>query len=170
MEIYNSLESPASKEFQELLNSQLSKTKNLTEGKLILVFGATGGGRDRTKRPKMGQVADAYADMIVLTNDDPYTEDEMKIIEDISKGIKRKEGDRFWKIPDRADAIRLALTHAKKDDIVLIAGKGCEKVQVIGEEHLPWDDREVVKEFLSREVVVEIDGKEKAGVNKCLES
>ena len=131
--------------------------KQLPEGKrLILVFGATGGGRDKSKRPDMGKIADMYADFIVLTNDDPYTEDQWSIIESIAKGIERVEGDRLWKIISRKEAIRLALTEAKEGDIVLIAGKGCEEVQIIGTKHIPWDDRKVVKDFLSREVKVEI--------------
>ena len=144
--------------------------KLTTEGKLYVVFGATGGGRDKAKRPKMGALADGLADYIILTNDDPYEEDEMGIIEMVAEGIKRKEGDRFWKIPHRYEAIRLALTLAKKGDTVVITGKGCEEVQIIGTERIPWDDRKVVRELLSREILIEIEpGKVVEKENVCLE-
>jgi len=144
--------------------------KLTTDGKLYVVFGATGGGRDKGKRPKMGAIADEFADYIILTNDDPYEEDEMGIIEMVAEGIKRKEGDRFWKIPHRYEAIRLALTLAKKGDTVVITGKGCEEVQIIGTERIPWDDRKVVRELLSREILIEIvPGKVVEKENVCLE-
>ncbi len=130
--------------------------KKLTVGRLFAVFGATGGGRDKAKRPVMGEIADKNADYIVLTNDDPYEEDEWKIIDQIAEGIKRKEGENFWKIPHRYEAIRLALTMAQPEDTVVITGKGCEEIQIIGKERIPWDDRNAVKEILSREFEVEI--------------
>jgi UDP-N-acetylmuramoyl-L-alanyl-D-glutamate--2,6-diaminopimelate ligase len=126
--------------------------KNLTNGKLILVFGATGGGRDKGKRPTMGKVADHYADVVVVTNDDPYHEDQEQIIEDISKGIKRKEGEGFAKIVDRETAVEYALGLAKAGDTVLIAGKGGEEVIVIGDEKIPYDDRVVVRNYLADKV------------------
>jgi UDP-N-acetylmuramoyl-L-alanyl-D-glutamate--2,6-diaminopimelate ligase len=122
--------------------------KNLGEGRLILVFGATGGGRDKKKRPLMGKVADHYADVIVLTNDDPYHEDQEEIIEDIAKGIDREEGDNFAKIVDRSTAVEYGLSKAGKGDVVLITGKGGEEVIVIGDEKLPYDDRVVVRNYL----------------------
>lgn len=152
------------------LRKVLSLYKKLTPGKLFVVFGATGGGRDKSKRPEMGAIADEYADMIVLTNDDPYFEDEWKIIEGIAEGIDRKEGEGLWKIPHRYEAIRLALTLAQQGDTVVIAGKGCEEVQIVGGQRIPWDDRKVVRELLSREVVVEIEpGQPQAKENICLE-
>ncbi len=140
----------------ESLDKLLSLYKKLTKGKLYVVFGATGGGRDKAKRPKMGAVADKYADYVIATNDDPYEEDQWKIIEDIAGGIKRKEGDRFWKIPHRLEAIKLALTMAEAGDTVIVAGKGSEEIQMIGDEKIPWDDRKVVRELLAREMRVEI--------------
>lgn len=152
------------------LRELLKLYKKLTLGKLFVVFGATGGGRDKAKRPIMGEIADEFADYIVLTNDDPYEEDEWQIIDQISEGIKRKEGDRLWKIPHRYEAIRLALTLAKENDTVVISGKGCEEIQIIGKEKIPWDDRHAVRELLSREIVVEIEpGKTEAKENVCLE-
>ena len=110
----------------ESLEQVLSLYRRLTKGKLYVVFGATGGGRDKVKRPKMGEVANEYADYIVVSNDDPYEEDENEIIEQISRGIPRIEGKNFWKIPDRREAIRLSLNMAREGDCVVVAGKGSE--------------------------------------------
>ncbi|HRY91246.1 MAG TPA: cyanophycin synthetase, partial [Candidatus Gracilibacteria bacterium] len=140
----------------ESLKALLALYKSLTKGKLYAVFGATGGGRDKGKRSKMGKVADEIADYLILTDDDPYEEDEWAIIEDISKGITRKEGDRLWKIPNRGEAIELALSMAKEGDTVVIAGKGAEEVQMIGGKTIPWDDRKAVRAILSREQVVSL--------------
>lgn len=126
--------------------------KSLAEGRLILVFGATGGGRDKKKRPLMGKVADHYADVIVLTNDDPYNEDQEQIIEDIAKGIDREEGQNFAKIIDRSTAVEYGLSMAGKGDVVLITGKGGEEVIVIGDEKIPYDDRVVVRNYLADKV------------------
>ncbi len=144
--------------------------KPLTEGKLILVFGCTGGGRDKVKRPKMGEVGDKYADLLILTDDDPYTEDRMQILRDIAKGVDRVEGRGFWMIPSRREAIRLALAMARSGDTILIAGKGCEEVQAMGDKMIPWDDRKVVREFLSRELELELDGGKVISGNRCFES
>jgi UDP-N-acetylmuramoyl-L-alanyl-D-glutamate--2,6-diaminopimelate ligase len=155
----------------ESLEKLLELYKGLTKGKLYAVFGATGGGRDRGKRPKMGAAADKHADYIVLTDDDPYEENEWQIIDDISKGIKRREGDRFWKIPHREEAIKLALTLAREGDTVVIAGKGAEEIIMIGGKALEWDDRKVVRALLSRELRVEIrPGKFEDVENQCLKS
>lgn len=141
---------------EDSLEKLLSMYCDLTEAKLIAVFGATGGGRDKTKRPKMGAVAHKYADLIVVTDDDPYEEDRMGIIEMVCEGIPRKEGEGLWKLADRREAIRLALSLAEAGDSVVIAGKGGEEVQVIGKELIPYDDREVVREALGRTVDVEL--------------
>jgi UDP-N-acetylmuramoyl-L-alanyl-D-glutamate--2,6-diaminopimelate ligase len=141
---------------EESLEHVLSLYKVLTRGKMYVVFGATGGGRDKGKRPKMGAAADKYADCVILTDDDPYEEDEWSIIEDIAKGVNRKEGENFWKIPHREEAIKLALTLAREGDTVIIAGKGAEEVQMIGGKAIEWDDRKVVRNLLAREMRVEI--------------
>jgi len=139
------------------LEKLLSMYRNLTpNGKVYAVFGATGGGRDKQKRPKMGEIADKYADYIILTDDDPYDDDELTIIEDIAVGIKRKEGDRFWKIIDRREAIRLALALAKKGDSVLIAGKGAEEVMKVRGKTIPWNDKQVVIDLLRRKISVNL--------------
>lgn len=129
------------------LRNIMAVLKENLKGKLIIVFGATGGGRDKSKRKDMGMAADKYADSIILTNDDPYFEDQIAIIENIAKGIDRKEGKGLWKIPSRKEAIFMALNMANKGDIVLIAGKGCEEIMMIRGERVEWDDRRVVREL-----------------------
>jgi UDP-N-acetylmuramoyl-L-alanyl-D-glutamate--2,6-diaminopimelate ligase len=130
--------------------------KGLSSGRLILVFGATGGGRDKSKRPVMGKAADKFADIIVLTNDDPYFEDSVSIIEDIASGINRSEGEGLYKIVDREAAISFALIEAKPGDVVLITGKGGEEVIVIKDEKIPYDDREVVRRLLSEKIYSQV--------------
>lgn len=115
--------------------------------RIIIVFGATGD-RDTTKRPKMGRVVDELADTIVLTDDDTYTEPSGRILDMVKKWISRPEWDTFQIIPDRKEAIHWALRKAEKGDIVLIAGKWCETVQVTNKWPIPWSDRGIVEEFL----------------------
>lgn len=140
----------------ESLGSLLEMYKGLTTGRLFAVFGATGGGRDKGKRSEMGAAADKFADMIVVTDDDPYSDDEWEIVEDICAGIKRKEGEGLWKIPSREEAIKLVLALAKEGDTVVLAGKGAEEIQIVRGKRIPWDDRHVVRSLLSREMRVEI--------------
>jgi UDP-N-acetylmuramoyl-L-alanyl-D-glutamate--2,6-diaminopimelate ligase len=151
------------------LEKLLSMFRELTPQRLIVVFGATGD-RDRSKRPIMGQIVDRYADVVVLTDDDPYTEDRLEILEQVAKGIPRQEGAGFWQIPERHQAIRLALAMARSGDTVIIAGKGCEPFQVVGTEKIPSDDREIVRNFLGRQIEIEIEpGKVERG-NRYFES
>lgn len=114
--------------------------------RLISVFGC-GGDRDRTKRPLMGKVSSQLADLTIITSDNPRTEDPVMILEDIQRGIPRPllsgEHRRVWVEGDRTQAIRLALSNAKPGDLVLIAGKGHETYQIIGETKHHFDDREV---------------------------
>jgi len=128
----------------------------IKKGRLIHVFGACGD-RDRTKRPIMGALAGRYADVVILTNEDPYTEDPQRIIQEIARGVpqgrekdqeSKKEGFNFWKILDREEAIKKALSIAKKDDLVLITGKGAEQAIVVGDKKIPWDDRAVTRRLL----------------------
>lgn len=140
----------------DALEHLLSLYRNLTPGRLFSVMGATGGGRDKGKRPEMGRIASEYADYVILTDDDPYEEDELQIIDQIAEGIKKEEGKDFWKIPDRREAIRLALTKATKGDTVVISGKGCEEIMIVRGKRIPWNDKEVVQELLEREFEVEI--------------
>lgn len=128
--------------------------KPLTRGKTIAVFGATGE-RDKTKRPIMGAIATQYADMIVVTNDDPYHENQDEIADSIIEGIKKgarskkfETGSNLFKILDRKQAILKGLSLAKKGDCVIITGKGGEKVMAIGDKKIPWSDRGVAEEWL----------------------
>lgn len=132
--------------------------KELTDGRIILVFGATGGGRDKAKRPQMGKVADKFAEVIIVTNDDPYDENPMAIINQVSEGIKRKEGKDFWKILDRKEAIRLALRLAKPEDTVLLVGKGAEEFMVLENgRRVPHDDRKVARAILQEQLELDLD-------------
>ena len=82
---------------------------------------------------------------------DPYTEDEWEIIEGVSEGINRREGEKFWKLPDRYEAIRLALNLAKDEDSVVIAGKGAEEVMLIGGERVDWNDKKVCSGYFTQQ-------------------
>jgi len=122
--------------------------KKLSRGRIISVFGSAGGGRDKWKRPELGKIASRYSDYIILTNEDPYSEDPVSIVDSIKQGI----GDsvNFEKIMDRRQAINKALSLAKEKDIVLILGKGTEATMVVGSNSIPWDDRRVVREELGK--------------------
>jgi UDP-N-acetylmuramoyl-L-alanyl-D-glutamate--2,6-diaminopimelate ligase len=121
-----------------------------TRGKLIVVFGS-GGERDRAKRPQQGRIADAFADIIVLTDEDPRNEDRQLILEEIAAGCPtRRRGDDLHLVPDRREAIRFALTRARPGDTVLLLGKGHE-AQIIGRDGAqPWDEESVAAEELGR--------------------
>lgn len=116
--------------------------------KIIAVFGATGGGRDKWKRPVLGEIASQYADVLILTNDDPYNESPQQIIEEIAKGIPLQKP--HFKIQDRRKAIKKALSLAKNKDIVLILGMGSETTYIKGGKKYPWDDREATKQELAK--------------------
>ena len=115
----------------------------------ICVLGNTGGGRDAWKRPLMGKNADTYCTHIILTNEDPYDEDPMDIICEVARAVIRVgkvEGQDFWKILDRREAIERAVRLAREGDIVLITGKGSEQAMVLkAGKKVPWDDREVAR-------------------------
>ena len=130
------------------LQSVLETLKKIEWTKrIITVFWATGD-RDKTKRPKMGRIVDILSDVVILTDDDTYTEDSLAIIRDVSEWIKRKEGENFWIIPSREDAIRTALIMLQAWDILLIAGKWAETVQVTQKGSIPWNDRKVTEKIL----------------------
>lgn len=113
----------------------------------VCVLGSCGGGRDKWKRKQMGEIADKYCDIIILTNEDPYDEDPQKIIDDVAVGIKGKE----MKIIDRKEAIAKALSLADNDDVVIITGKGSEPWMCLEKgKKIPWDDREIVKKYLKK--------------------
>ncbi len=117
--------------------------------KLICVLGSCGGGRDKWKRPEMGKIAAEHCDKIILTNEDPYDENPASIIEDIKAGFSKSQitNNKLQTILDRREAIKSALSIAKKDDIVVITGKGSELwICIENGKKIPWDDRRVVKE------------------------
>lgn len=116
-------------------------------GNIITVFGC-GGNRDSAKRPLMGNVACRLSDSVVITSDNPRFEDPSAIISQIESGIRGKFSN-YDVVEDRRDAINKALSMASKGDVVMIAGKGHEKSQIVGDKALPFDDCEVVRELLA---------------------
>ena len=130
-----------------LLNT-LRTARQLTDGRIITVFGC-GGDRDKTKRQPMGRVAGEHSDVVVITSDNPRTEDPLKIIEEIEVGV-RETGKPFKSISDRRLAITDAIREARSGDVVIIAGKGHETYQIVGNEKFHFDDREVSAEALKR--------------------
>ncbi len=126
----------------ESLSVSLRTLKNVTSGRLICVFGAPGG-RNRDMRPLLGQVAERYADLLVITSDNPAMEKPLEIAHDIFDGCRRPGAPHV--VPDRAKAIQWALSEAKPGDTVLVAGKGCEPGQHVGCHVYPFDDRETVR-------------------------
>ena len=132
----------------QTLNNLKPKTYNL-KPKLICVLGACGGGRDKWKRPVLGEIAAKYCDEVIVTNEDPYDENPYQILSMIKSGISKSQfpTSNFYEILDRREAIRKSLALAKPGDVVIITGKGCEPwICVAGGKKIPWDDREVVKE------------------------
>ncbi len=127
----------------DALENILRSLKKIKHNRLIVVFGA-GGDRDKTKRPLMGKVAEKFADIVILTSDNPRTEDPLQIIEDIKKGMEKSP----VVIEDREQAIKKAIEIANKGDIVLVAGKGHETYQIIGDKILPFDDTKVIKKYV----------------------
>jgi UDP-N-acetylmuramoyl-L-alanyl-D-glutamate--2,6-diaminopimelate ligase len=128
----------------EELERVLATAKELTSGRLITVFGC-GGDRDRTKRPLMGKAVARYSDEIIVTSDNPRTEQPLSIIDDILPGL---HGRSYQVTADRREAIFQAVKLARKGDLVMIAGKGHEDYQIIGTQKLHFDDREVAREAL----------------------
>jgi UDP-N-acetylmuramoyl-L-alanyl-D-glutamate--2,6-diaminopimelate ligase len=125
------------------LQSVLEAARAMTEGRVLVAFGA-GGDRDRGKRPLMGSVAKQLADVVVVTSDNPRSEDPVAIIQDVLQGT----GTDVEIDPDRRSAINRVIELAEPGDVVVIAGKGHEQGQEIGGETLPFDDREVAREAL----------------------
>jgi UDP-N-acetylmuramoyl-L-alanyl-D-glutamate--2,6-diaminopimelate ligase len=142
-------------------------------GRMIAVLGATGD-RDRTKRPIMGALAARFCDYVFVTDEEPYTEDPERIIEEIARGVPRGrplfkhsprasreerpllkknnesgEGDWWWKLMDRREAISRAIDLCKMDDLVLVTGMGAQNYKKVGDEKVPWNDRVIIEEILS---------------------
>jgi UDP-N-acetylmuramoyl-L-alanyl-D-glutamate--2,6-diaminopimelate ligase len=131
----------------DALKKALQTLRSVTSGRVICVFGA-GGERDQSKRPLMGQIVENHAEVAIVTSDNPRREDPMSILIGILKGFARAERSEI--IPDRREAIGHALSLARPGDCVLIAGKGHERFQIIGDQPIEFDDREVAKQWLYR--------------------
>jgi len=130
-----------------LLNT-LKTARELTNGRIITVFGC-GGDRDKTKRVPMGRAAGENSDLVFITSDNPRTEQPLKIIEEIEAGVQ-ETGTDYFAISDRRDAIYRAIAAAASGDVVIIAGKGHETYQIIGQEKFHFDDRQVAAEALDK--------------------
>lgn len=129
----------------DAIERALAAVRPFTEGRLILVFGC-GGDRDRGKRAEMGKAAEAGADLVIITNDNPRTEDPDQILDDIEQGMRP---GRHMRIVKRKAAIQRALEEARDGDVVVLAGKGHETYQIIGTTKLPFDEKVIVSELLA---------------------
>jgi UDP-N-acetylmuramyl-tripeptide synthetase len=131
----------------DALVNVLQTARGVTGGRIITVFGC-GGDRDRSKRAPMGEAAASLSDVVILTSDNPRTEDPLKILADVEVGM-RETAKLYEKIADRREAIERAIHEARTGDLVVIAGKGHEDYQIIGHETFHFDDREVASEALA---------------------
>ena len=130
--------------FEQILKS----VRPMVKGRLIHVFGSAGL-RDQTKRPKMGQISSQYADIIILTSEDPRSESVEKIMNEIESGILRQRLGQVLRIPDRKEAIEAAIRMARKGDFVIITGKSHEKSMNYGHGEIAWDEYDVVRKAIS---------------------
>ncbi|THJ22683.1 MAG: UDP-N-acetylmuramoyl-L-alanyl-D-glutamate--2,6-diaminopimelate ligase [Nitrospira sp. CG24E] len=138
---------------EDALRRLLTAAQALKTGRIITVFGC-GGDRDRGKRPKMGRAAVEYSDVVVLTSDNPRTEDPMAILREVEIGVRdaltRRRQVQYRLVSDRREAIGAAIREAHRGDMVLIAGKGHEDYQIIGSKKFHFDDREVAREAIQQ--------------------
>jgi UDP-N-acetylmuramoyl-L-alanyl-D-glutamate--2,6-diaminopimelate ligase len=130
----------------DALDNLLRTVSQLPHRRIITVFGC-GGDRDRTKRPIMGEIATRLSDFVVATSDNPRSEDPLDILKEIEPGMHGGSAP-YKMVPDRREAIELAVATAQKGDVVVIAGKGHEDYQIIGNQHIPFDDRKVSAELI----------------------
>jgi UDP-N-acetylmuramyl-tripeptide synthetase len=133
---------------QDALHNTLSLLKEISRGRIISVFGC-GGNRDRTKRPMMGRTACRFSDRVIMTSDNPRFEEPGEIIRQIEAGVKG-EYSNYETIEDRRSAIEKAIGAASAGDVVVIAGKGHEKYQIIKDSVVPFDDCEIVRTILKK--------------------
>ncbi|MFH1312878.1 MAG: UDP-N-acetylmuramoyl-L-alanyl-D-glutamate--2,6-diaminopimelate ligase [Candidatus Eisenbacteria bacterium] len=126
----------------DALERLLEDVTQMCTGRIICVFGC-GGDRDQGKRPEMGEIAGRIADLTIVTSDNPRSEDPLKIIDQIVKGVPDKAN--YEVVPDRGEAIQRAVTLSKEGDIVVIAGKGHEDHQIVGTTRIDFDDRQAVR-------------------------
>jgi UDP-N-acetylmuramoyl-L-alanyl-D-glutamate--2,6-diaminopimelate ligase len=139
----------------DALKNLLETVRGLKPKRIISVFGA-GGDRDKTKRPRMGEAAGTLSDWTIITSDNPRSEEPMAIISDIEKGIKKTGTQNYEIIPDRKEAIAHALSIGEKGDYILVAGKGHEDYQILGDKTIHFDDAEVIREILQEKGKTEI--------------
>ncbi len=127
--------------------------KKFPQRKIIWVFGSCGD-RDRGKRPIMGEIVAHYSNFTIVTNEDPYHEDPERIMREVFEGVEKsgqkKPGQDAWKIADRREALEEAINLGKKGDIILVTGKGAEEGMFVKGQIIPWNDRRVIEEILSR--------------------
>lgn len=135
----------------DALENVLVTLRSIAQGNSIICLFGCGGDRDATKRPKMGEIAEKYSDKIVITSDNPRSEDPDAIIRDIKKGLTTAGRAKSLSITDRREGIRSALMLASPGSIVLIAGKGHEDYQIINGVKSHFDDREVIREFFKEQ-------------------
>ncbi len=139
----------------DALEKLYNSLKPGVKGRMIAVLGACGD-RDKTKRPIMGALAGHCADIVVVTDEEPYTEDPAEIIKQVAEGVmrgdkvKKVEGEDFYVVPDRRGGIAQALSLAKKGDLVIITGMGAQEFRVVGDHKEPWSERKVVAEELGK--------------------
>jgi UDP-N-acetylmuramoyl-L-alanyl-D-glutamate--2,6-diaminopimelate ligase len=134
---------------EDALRRLLEAVRELTDRKIILVFGC-GGDRDRGKREPMGRVAGSLSDIAIATSDNPRSEDPDAILAEVEKGLAASGATKYLKVTDRREAIGKALDLANPGTVVVIAGKGHERVQIVGDRVTPFDDREVAARYASR--------------------
>ena len=130
----------------DALRNAIAVARTLNPKKVITLFGC-GGDRDRTKRPLMGEVAGEHSDLVILTSDNPRSEEPLHIMNDVLVGLRRTEARTIVE-PDRATAIRKAIEEAHAGDVVILAGKGHETYQIFRDRTIHFDDREVAREAL----------------------
>ncbi len=132
----------------DALDNLLKNVRELVRGRVVLIFGC-GGDRDKTKRPIMGEIAERLADIIFVTSDNPRTEDPEKIIDDIFNGLT-VGNPAVRRVSDRREAIRLGVDKAESGDVLVLAGKGHENYQIVGERTLPFSDADELAEAIRK--------------------
>ena len=130
----------------DALENLLKTVRGFATGRVVTLFGC-GGDRDHAKRPIMGEIAGRFSDFAIVTSDNPRSEDPMEIIASVEDGVK-KSGCEYVVIESRRDAIEYALKNAKKNDVIILAGKGHENYQEINGGKQPFDEKEIVAEIL----------------------
>ncbi len=133
----------------DAMENVLSEARRLNPRRILTVFGC-GGDRDRSKRPLMAQAACRYSDLVILTSDNPRSEEPEDILEDIKKGVPISHAGQVLEVLDRREAIEKMISLAEPGDVLFLLGKGHEDYQIIGDKRIPFEDRLVVQEYLKR--------------------